>query len=107
MFECGTESHDANWTMRGYNRSSDMVYNLSLRSMYLEKPDSLKQLAEDLNRVFNYSSGYVYSSAACAYMDHNDDACERCKFMKTSDLCSMAMLKDIAARMNRLCGDSE
>ena len=103
----GTSKYGVGWDVECFTSDSDCIYTRPLDSMYLEKPDSLKQLAEDLNRAINYKSGYVYSSASCAYMNHNDDACERCKFRKTSDICSMAMLKDIADRVNRLAGDSE
>lgn len=105
VFETGL--HGYGWDMECFIPSENIIYTCPLDSMYLEKPDSLKQLAKDLNRAINYKSGYVYSSASCAYMNHNDDACERCKFRKTSDICSMAMLKDIADRVNRLAGDSE
>lgn len=103
----GTSKYVVGWDVEGRASDSGCIYTRTLDSMYLEKPDSLKQLAEDLNRAVNYMNGHVYQSASCAYMNSNDGACERCKFKKTSDTCSAAMFKDIAARVSRLCGDSE
>lgn len=75
--------------------------------MYLEKPDSLKQIAEDLNRMVDCKRGYGYSSPSCAYTGNNGSTCDCCKLKDSSDICSVAVIKDIADRVNRLCGDSE
>ena len=47
--------------------------------MYLEKPDSLKQIAEDLNRMVDCKRGYGYSSPSCAYTGNNGSTCDDCK----------------------------
>ena len=44
-------THEGEWTAESYG-TGYMVYHLPANSMYLEKPDSLKQLAEDLNRAW-------------------------------------------------------
>lgn len=43
-------TREGEWTAESYG-TGDMVYRLPVNSMHLEKPDSLKQLMEDLNRV--------------------------------------------------------
>lgn len=83
------------------------VRQVSLDSMYLEKPDSLNQLAEDLNRMVNCKRRYGYSSQSCAYTGNFESTCDGCKLKDSPDICSVAVIKDIAARVNRLCGDSE
>lgn len=45
-------THEGEWTAESYG-TGDMVYRLPVNSMHLERPDSLRQLAEDLNRAWN------------------------------------------------------
>ena len=73
----------------------------------LSKPDSLEKLAEDLNRMVNCKRGYGYSSPSCAYTGNSGSTCDGCKLKDSSDICSVAVIKDIADRVNRLDGDSE
>lgn len=87
--------------------TDNKVRQVPLDSMYLENPDSLRQLAEDLNRMVNCKRGYDYSSPSCAYTGNSSSTCDGCKLKDSPDICSVAVLKDIAARVNRLCGDSE
>lgn len=87
--------------------AENKVSQVPLDSMYLEKQDSLNQLAEDLNRMVNCKRGYGYSSPSCAYTGNSGSTCDGCKLKDSSDICSVAVIKDIAARVNRLCGDSE
>ena len=75
--------------------------------LYLNKPDSLKQLNEDLGRVANFTHDGNFSSLACAYANHTGDRCDDCKFRKLVGECSLLALKEVAARVNRLAGDSE
>lgn len=73
----------------------------------LSQPDSLEKLAEDFNRMVNCKRGYVYSSPSCAYTGNRGSTCDGCKIKDSSDICSVAVIKDIADRVNRLAGDSE
>ena len=76
--------------------------------LYLNKPDSLERLNEDLSRVADFKVGGVFSSRACAYVGSTNELnCACCKFGDFDDPCYILALKDIATRMNRLCGDSE
>ena len=77
--------------------------------MMNETIDSLKQLAKDLNRADNYrNSGCYYPTPSCAYADHRGGTCDGCKLLEDSaDTCLKAVLKDVTARVNHLCGDTE
>lgn len=76
--------------------------------MYLIQPDSLKQLAEDLNRAANYKKCSCYRSPSCAYAGINKgDDCDSCKLADLSDACLAAMIKDVTDRVNRLCDAAE
>ena len=103
----GTSKHGVGWDVECCTSDSDCIYTRPLDSMYLEKPDSLKQLAEDLNRMANCKRGYDYSSPSCAYTGNVKGTCDGCKFKGAIDICSVAVLEDITARVNRLAGDSE
>jgi hypothetical protein len=102
-FTYSTCPYGPGWSAKVYDPSD----TIALDFLHLEKPDSLKQLAEDLNRMVNFKRGYGYSSSSCAYTGISGSTCDCCKFKDSSDMCSFAVIKDIAARVNRLCGDSE
>lgn len=76
--------------------------------LYLNKPDSLKRLAADLDRVANDPE-----ISACTYLNREKRKCNGCKFQKTSwdssghRNCTKPFLLDVAARVHRLCGDAE
>ena len=71
--------------------------------------DSLKQLAEDLNRADNCKKlGYYFPTPSCAYANHRGDTCKGCKLLEDpADTCLKAVLKNVTVRVNRLCGDTE
>lgn len=71
--------------------------------------DSLKQLAEDLNRAGNYKKlGYYFPTPSCAYANHRGDTCKGCKLLEVpADTCVESVLNDVIARVNHLCGDTE
>lgn len=109
LFERGTDTHDAGWTVRGCDHSSTMVYSFPLDSMYLEKPDSLKQLAEDLNRAWDAYDvhGKGYRDMPCYYDKDRGEYCNDCRLNthgKTT--CFDDMMADIVSRVNRLYIDS-
>lgn len=76
--------------------------------LYLNKPDSLKQLAADLDRLANDPK-----TSACTYLNRDERKCNGCKFKKNSwdssghKNCTKPFLLDVAARVHRLCGDAE
>ena len=79
--------------------------------MYLTKPDSLKQLAEDLNRVQakHDANGTLYRELACCYVGRLGGTCicNGCRLNHGDKTCFEAMMADIVSRVNRLCGDAE
>ena len=75
--------------------------------LYLNKPDSLEQLADDLDRLANDPE-----MAACTYLNRDKQNCCGCKFKNSLDdfgnrNCTKPFLLDVAARVHRLCGDAE
>lgn len=76
--------------------------------LHLTKPDSLKQLADDLDRVANDPE-----MSACTYLNRDKRSCYGCKFQKTNlnsfgfRNCTKLFLLDVAARVHRLAGDAE
>lgn len=75
--------------------------------LYLNKPDSLKQLADDLDRLINDPE-----TAACTYLNRDKCNCCGCKFKNSLDdfgnrNCTKPFLLDVAARVHRLRGDVE
>lgn len=86
-------------------RMGSVVFNPS--KLYLNKPDSLKQLAADLDRLANDPE-----MSACTYLNHDKRNCCGCKFKNSLDdfgnrNCTKPFLLDVAARVHRLCGDAE
>lgn len=75
--------------------------------LYLNNPDSLKQLADDLDRLINDPE-----TAACTYLNRDKRNCCGCKFKNSLDdfgnrNCTKPFLLDVAARVHRLRGDVE
>lgn len=106
-FKINTETSASSWIAVAAYEGAKNLGTFMPQSLYLDKPDSIKQLAEDLNRMVNCKRGYGYSSPSCAYTGNSGSTCDGCKLKDSSDICSVAVIKDIAARVNRLCGDSE
>lgn len=78
--------------------------------MYLTQPDSLKQLAKDLNRAWDAYDvhGKGYRDMPCYYDKDHGEYCNDCRLNshgKTA--CFDDMMADIVSRVNRLCGDAE
>lgn len=103
-FGFDVSTHEGEWTALSYG-TGDMVYQLPVNSMHLERPDSLKQLVEDIERDQYACEHNGLHVAACRYS--GNDTCCGCDFRPDYSTCSGKMLGDIAARVNRLCGDSE
>lgn len=82
---------------------------LALRpsELYLNKPDSLKQLVEDLNRAWDVSGkGCMYMP--CYYDKDRGEHCNDCRLNSHGKMmCLDAMMADIVSRVNLLAGDSE
>lgn len=75
--------------------------------LYLNKPDSLEQLADDLDRLVNDPE-----TAACTYLNRDKQNCRGCKFKNSLDEfgnrnCIKPFLLDVSARIHRLCGDAK
>lgn len=73
--------------------------------LYLNKPDSLEQLIEDIKRARDACNRNGNIVAACVYSGNS--TCSGCNFYAGSATCISKMLGDIAVRVERLCGDSE
>lgn len=97
------------WNVKCFMPSDDIVYTRPLDSMHLEKPDSLKQLAEDLNRVQakHDANGSPYKETSCCYVGRFGVTCKGCRLNCGDKTCFEAMMADIVSRVNRLCGDAE
>lgn len=99
------------WDVECFIPSENIVYTRPLDSMYLEKPDSLKQLAEDLNRVQakHDANGTLYRELACCYVGRLGVTCmcNGCRLNCGDKTCFEAMMADIVSRVNRLCSDAE
>lgn len=110
-FVFDTRKLAAGWDVKCFTPSDDIVYTLPLDSMHLEKKDSLKQLAEDLNRVkAKYdANGTLYRKLICCYVGRFGAtcACDGCRLNCGDKTCFEAMMADIVSRVNRLAGDSE
>jgi hypothetical protein len=106
-FVFGTGPHGYDWDVEYSIPSENTIYTRPLDSTYLERPDSLYRLNEDLGRVANFKPDSGYSTPVCAYADRYEQFCDGCKLNDYRGVCSVYALKDVAARMNRLCGDSE
>lgn len=103
-FGFDVRTHEGEWTALSYG-TGDMVYRLPVSSMHLERQDSLKQLVEDIERAQYACEHNGLHVAACRYS--GNDTCCGCDFNPDNGTCVGRMLGDIAARINRLCGDSE
>lgn len=103
-------THEVEWTACSYG-TGDMVYHLPVNSMYLEKPDSLKQLARDLNRVRDAHDehGKDYRDTTCAYDNNRGQYCNDCRLHnhKAGETCFEAMMDDIISRVNSLYRDAK
>lgn len=102
-------THDAEWTAESYG-TGDIVYRFPANSMHLERTDSLKQLAEDLNRAWGVCNahGKGYRDMPCHYDKDRGEYCNDCKLCSHGKMnCLDAMMANIVSRVNRLAGDSE
>ena len=70
--------------------------------LYLNKPDSLDQLAADLDRMLD-----DLMKCTCAYAGRKIYECSSCKLKENQYGCVRALLSDIATRVHRFAGDSE
>lgn len=89
--------------------SDDIAYTRPLDSMHLEKKDSLKQPAEDLDRVQaeHDANGTLYRESACCHVGRLGvtRTCNGCRLNRGDKTCLEAMMADIVSRVNRLRGD--
>lgn len=67
--------------------------------LYLNKPDSLEQLADDIDRTLNHPDGLV-----CAYANRKKRECNGCKLSGHLS-CLKAFTSDISSRVHRLAGE--
>lgn len=104
-FVFGTGLHGYGWGVECSLPPENIVYKRPLDSMYLEKPDSIRQLVEDIERAQYACDHNGMHMAACRYS--GNDTCCGCDFKPECSTCAGEMLRDIAARINRLAGDSE
>ena len=111
-FTFSTGPYEPGWTVKVYDPSDgDTSYDrgntLPLDFMHLEKPDSIKQLAEDLNRAWDVS-GKGCRYMPCYYDKDRGEHCNDCRLNSHGKMmCLDAMMADIVSRVNRLCGDAE
>ena len=110
MFGFDVSTHEVEWTALSYG-TGDIVYRLPVNSMHRERPDSLKQLAEDLNRVRDAHDerGKDYRDTPCDYDRDRGKYCNDCRLHnhEAGETCFEAMMDDIVSRVNRLYIDSK
>lgn len=70
-------------------------------NFHLNKPDSLKQLAADIDRTLNHPEGLV-----CVYANRKKRECNGCKLSGHLS-CFKAFTSDISSRIHHLCGDAK
>lgn len=103
-------THEVEWTACSYG-TGDMVYHLPVNSMHLERPDSLKRLARDLNRVRDAHDehGKDYRDTTCAYDNNRGQYCNDCRLHnhKAGETCFEVMMDDIISRVNSLYRDAK
>lgn len=114
-FTFSTGPYDPGWYVNVYDpsdgdSSDDRGYTIPLGSLNIEKPDSIKQLAEDLNRAWDVGNaqekGCRYMS--CYYDKDRGAHCNDCRLNSHGKMaCLDSMIADIVSRVNRLAGDSE
>lgn len=104
IFRSMTEICDAGWTVECIT-AEEKVRQVSLDCMYLTPPDSLKQLVEDIKNAQDACEHNGAHVAACLYSGNS--TCWGCDFQHGDGTCMGKMLGDIAARIERLCGDAE
>lgn len=100
VFRNQTEICEAGWTVELVT-AENKVRQVSLDYMYLEKPDSLKQLLKDLDRAAN-AKGF----ACCAYAGRSERDCPSC-IAADERACTQPIMRDIAFRIRRLVGEDE
>lgn len=105
-FTYSTCPYGHGWSAKVYDPSD----TIALEFLYLEKPDSIKQLAEDLNRAWGFGNaqekGCRYMS--CYYDNDRGAYCNDCRLNSHGKMnCIDVMMADIISRVNRLAGDSE
>lgn len=102
-------------------RVGDLVYGTAFKSwhvisgkevlnpsrLYLNKPDTLEQLAADFDRLANDSE-----MAVCTYLNRDKRNCCGCKFKNNINEfgnrnCTKLFLLDVAKRVRHFCGDAE
>lgn len=100
IFRNMTEICEAGWIVE-LATIENKIRQVSLDYMYLEKPDSLKKLLEDLDRAAN-----AERFGCCAYAGRSERDCTSC--IAASDrACIQPIMRDIAFRIRELVGDGE
>lgn len=68
----------------------------------LHRPDSLKQLEEDLSRVITNNG--EFSTSSCAYVNQRGNTCDGCKFYNDNDkvVCLRKTFEDVVSRIRKL-----
>lgn len=109
-FKINTATRASSWIAVAAYEGAKNWGTFMPQSLFIEKPDSIKQLAEDLNRAFDVGNA---QEKGCRYMpcyyDNDRGAhCNDCRLNSHGKMdCLDAMIADIVSRVNRLCGDSE
>lgn len=75
------------------------VFNVN--QLYLNAPDSLKKLLEDLDRAAN-ANGF----GCCAYTGRSEHDCSSC-IAADDRACTQPIMRDIAFRIRELVGEDE
>ena len=104
-FTYSTIPYGPGWSVKVYDPSD----TIALDFLRIEKPDSLKQLAEDLNRAWDACNAHGRCNfMPCYYDKDRGEHCNDCRLNSHGKMnCLDVMMADIVSRVNRLAGDSE
>lgn len=95
-----TEICEAGWAVELIT-AENKVRQVSLDCMYLDGPDSLKKLLEDLDRAAN-ANGF----GCCAYVGRSERDCSSC-IAAGDRACTRPIMRDIASRIRELVGEDD
>lgn len=81
---------------------------LPTESLYLTQPDTWEKLLDDLDNAAEKASNNYVNEPCCAWFNDGGRGCTGCHADESpDDSCNVQLVKNIAARIRKLKGDSE
>lgn len=105
-FSTGYSDPEHKWTVKLMNCAVFFTTKMFLNPP--EPPDSWEKLLEDLDNTAEKASGSIFIATPCAWFSDGNRHCADCPADEPpEDTCGVKLIKNIAARIRRLVGDSE